>query len=54
MIDKVIIPHNVPFVQSNSDQNIFMDDTMWPNCNIVVNTILKKLEILPWASPRAF
>ena len=33
------------FVQSNSDQNIFMDDTMCINRDIVVNTVLKKPEI---------
>ena len=50
-VDKVIIPHHVAFVQSNSDQNIFLYDTMYTNCDIVVNTVLKKPEILPWLSP---
>ena len=50
----VIIPHNVAFVQSNSDQNIFMDDTMCINRDIVVNTVLKKPDILPRVSPRVF
>ena len=50
--DKVIIPHYVAFVQRNSDQNIFMDDTMCTNRDIVVNNVLKKPEILPWISRR--
>ena len=43
-VDKVIIPRHVAFVQNNSDQNIFMDGA---NRDIVVNTVLKKSEILP-------
>ena len=52
MVDKVIIPHHVAFIQSNSDQNIFMDDTMVTNRHSIVNNVLKKPEILPWVSPR--
>ena len=52
MVDMVIIPHHVTFVQSNNDQNIFMAVTMHTNRDIVVNTVLKKPEILPWVSPR--
>ena len=52
MVDNVISPHHVAFVQSNSDKNIFMDDTMCANRNIVVNTVLKKPEILLWVNPR--
>ena len=51
MVDKVIIPHHVEFVQSNSDQNNFVDDTMCTKCDIVVNTVLKKPKFLPYVSP---
>ena len=44
MVDKVFIPLHVAFVQSNSDQNIFMDDTMCTNRDVVV--VVKKPEIL--------
>ena len=50
-VNKVIILHHVAFVQSNSDQNIFMDDTMCTNRYIVVINVLKKPGCFQWISP---
>ena len=40
------------FCRVMATKNIFMDDNMRTNRDIVVSTVLKKLEIIPWVSPR--
>ena len=52
-VEKVIIPLHAAFIQSNSDRkHFFMHDNMRTNRDIVVNTVLKKPEIIPWVSLR--
>ena len=50
-IEMVNILHHVVFIQSNSDQKYFMDNNMRTNRDIVVNTVLKQPEIIPWIGP---
>ena len=50
MVEKVIIPHCLAFIQSNSNQTSFMDNNMRTNRDIIVNIVLKKPEIIPWVS----